>query len=164
MLVTLDVSYDSSFAYAAAIVFQDWSSSDPVAIHKVKTKIESYYIPGKLYLRELPALKAVLQKVTHDISVIIIDGYVRFSEDSPALGWYLFHGLKSKLPVVGVAKSKFRSAVKGIAVKRGDSEKPVYVTSIGLPEEEAAANIKMMHGEFRIPTMIRLADFESRTY
>jgi len=164
MIVTLDVSYDPPFAYSAAVVFNDWSSSEPVAIQKARTKIESSYIPGEFYLRELPAVKAVLQKVAGDVSVIIIDGYVRFAEDRPALGWYLFHDLGSQVPVVGVAKSQFRSARSGVAVKRGDSQKPLYVTSIVLPEEEAALKIKIMHGKYRIPTMIRLADLESRAY
>ena len=164
MIVTTDVLYNPPYAYSAAIVFEEWSSSGPSSVYKARTEIESHYIPGELFLRELPALKAALQKVTQNISVIIIDGYVRFSKDRPALGWHLFYELKSKIPVVGVAKSRFKSAEKGAAVRRGGSDKLLYVTAIGLPEDEAAEKIKAMHGEFRIPTMIKLADLESREY
>lgn len=164
MIVTTDVSYDPPYAYAAAVVFEDWSSSGPVRVYKARSEIESHYISGELFLRELPALKAVLQKVTQQISVIIIDGYVQFAIERPALGWYLFHELGSKIPVIGVAKSRFASAENGTAVRRGGSDKPLYVTAIGLPEDEAAEKVKEMHGEFRIPTMIKLAHFEASAY
>jgi deoxyribonuclease V len=162
MIVTIDVSYNPAYAYSAAVVFEDWSSSGPSRVYTARTEIKSHYIAGELFLRELPALKAAFQKVTQNISVIIIDGYVQFSKERPALGWYLFHELKSKIPVIGVAKSKFKSAEKGTAVRRGGSDKLLYVTAIGLPEDKAAETIIAMHGEFRIPTMIKLADLESR--
>jgi len=47
MIAAVDVSYDSSPAYAAAVVFCDWSSSSPASIYRKKALISSDYIPGR---------------------------------------------------------------------------------------------------------------------
>lgn len=47
MIAAIDVFYDFSFVYAAAVVFDDWSSCSPASIHRGKTLVFSDYIPGR---------------------------------------------------------------------------------------------------------------------
>ena len=162
MIAALDVSYDSLYAFAGAVVFEDWASSLPASIYREKTVISSDYIPGRFFLRELPPLMAVLEEIKEDVSAIIVDGYVRFSAQRPGLGFYLFEATGGGIPVIGVAKSRFKGCETGIEVFRGFSKKPLIITSTGIREDEAADRVMGMHGRFRIPTMIRLADAESK--
>jgi len=45
---------------------------------------------------------------------------------------------------------------------RGGSRRPLYVNSVGIDLEEAKQKIIAMHGDFRVPTLLKLADRESR--
>jgi hypothetical protein len=38
----------------------------------------------------------------------------------------------------------------------------LYVGSVGIDKEMAAENIKQMHGEFRIPTLLKMVDSLAR--
>ncbi len=60
--------------------------------------------------------------------------------------------------VFGVAKSRFVGAVDAVPVTRGRSSRPLFVTAAGMDPEEAAEKIRIMHGAYRIPTMLKLAD------
>jgi deoxyribonuclease V len=51
---------------------------------------------------------------------------------------------------------------EAIEVRRGDSDRPLYVTAVGLEPAAAAAHVAAMHGEFRIPTLLRRADALAR--
>ena len=44
------------------------------------------------------------------------------------------------------------------SIYRGDSAKPLFVTAVGMTLEEAKAHIASMHGEHRIPTLLRRVD------
>jgi deoxyribonuclease V len=73
------------------------------------------------------------------------------------LGWHLFDALESKIPVIGVAKSRFEGA-PAHEVYRGASRRPLYVTAAGMTLAKAAANIQAMHGAHRIPTLLQRVD------
>ncbi|MCP5051190.1 MAG: hypothetical protein GY940_28755 [bacterium] len=75
---------------------------------------------------------------------------------------HLFKSLETPVPVIGVAKNPFKTAVFGTPVLRGQSQKPLIVTAVGMPEQEACERVKSMHGDFRIPTLLKLVDTESR--
>jgi deoxyribonuclease V len=49
----------------------------------------------------------------------------------PGLGAHLYDRIGT--PVVGVAKTAFRSATHAVAVRRGSATKPLYVTAAGMP-------------------------------
>ena len=63
-----------------------------------------------------------------------------------------------KVPVIGVAKSKFADHAKVKMVWRGTSQTPLYVTGIGIDLDEAVQNIRKMVGQFRLPTLLKRAD------
>ena len=114
------------------------------------------YVPGEFFRRELPCLLALISKIKDPLDAIIIDGYVRLS-DRPGLGQHLFEHLLEKVPVIGVAKTRFHDA-EAVEVIRGISKSPLYVSTIGTDADQAAEQIKKMHGPHRIPTLLKRVD------
>ena len=120
------------------------------------------YQPGLFYARELPALLAVLGDLGHPVSLVIIDGYVDLDpQGRPGLGAHLHAHLN--VPVVGVAKTRFRTASHAVSVRRGEALRPLYVTAAGIPAERAAALVAGMAGPYRLPDALRRVDALSRS-
>lgn len=164
MIVALDVHYPASGgACAAAVMFADWPSSDPTGVVTTRSTEVAPYRPGGFYLRELPCLLAVLGDLPTEPDVVIIDGYVHLGGDGkPGLGAHLFDALGGRTPVLGVAKTPFRGTPSECEVLRGASVRPLYVTAIGMDANMARERVRDLHGQHRIPTMLRLADTACR--
>jgi deoxyribonuclease V len=158
MIAALDVDYDegSQSAKAAAVVFAQWQATVPISEYTVQCSDISGYVPGEFFKRELPCLKSVLETIQEPLDLIIIDGYVSLG-DKPGLGMHLWEGLDGKVPVIGIAKTRFYSA-EAIEIIRGTSQAPLYVTAVGIHPAEAAKNVISMAGEFRIPAMLKRVD------
>ena len=146
-------------ALAAGVVFAEWSSPRPEAELVVPLSDVAAYVPGEFYKRELPCVLAVLEDCVQFIDTVIVDGYV-FLDDagSPGMGAHLYRALEGRVPVVGVAKNPFRGSVGAIAVHRGGSKRPLFVTAIGTDPREAADAVRLMHGSHRLPTMLKRVD------
>jgi deoxyribonuclease V len=152
-----DVHYlKNGRASAAAVLFHDFGDPAPAAEFHCMHPDAAAYVPGAFYQRELPAILALLEQIPLPLDALIVDGYVRLGS-RPGLGWHLFEALGGKIPVVGVAKSRFPGA-NARKVCRGGSRKPLYVTAAGVDIQTAADNIRMMHGPHRIPTLLRHVD------
>lgn len=158
MFAALDVYYRDQIAQAAAVVFAEWAAAEPLALYAHRMTVTADYVPGSFFLRELRPLEAVLDRVREALTCIIVDGYVMFGPDRPALGHYLFDRLGGRIAVIGVAKSKYGPAEGEIAIVRGGSERPLYITAAGMPKQAAADAIAGMHGAYRIPTLLKAAD------
>ncbi len=161
MLVALDVAYRESRGHAVAIVFPDWASEMVSAVHTATLDQVPAYEPGAFYKRELPCLLAVLAGV--DLTAVrgvVVDGYVTLgAEGRPGLGQHLYEALGGRVPVVGVAKTRFAGvAPQVVPVLRGQSQNPLYVTSVGLPVAEAARGVAAMHGAYRFPALLKQLD------
>lgn len=155
----MDVDYRDRYAVAACVVFDDWGDAAPAAEHVEFISPIAEYEPGQFYKRELPCLLAVLQSIVDSLSIIIVDGYVHLDDKGkPGLGAYLYDALDKAIPVIGVAKNYFHSATHALTVTRGDSEKPLYITAAGMSKTVAADRIRHMHGEYRIPTLLKRVD------
>lgn len=79
-------------------------------------------------------------------------------DQAPGLGFYLYEKLTPPIPVIGVAKNKFGGINTAAEILRGKSNKPLYVTSIGIDLPRASELIRNMEGEFRIPTLLKRVD------
>jgi deoxyribonuclease V len=77
--------------------------------------------------------------------------------DRPGLGQHLYEYFDGTIPVIGVAKSRFKGA-SGIEVYRGKSARPLYVTAAGMDPNLAAEKIRMMRGAHRLPTLLKRVD------
>jgi deoxyribonuclease V len=80
--------------------------------------------------------------------------------DRPGLGARLH--AEFAIPVIGVAKSPFRTATHAIPVLRGESSRPLLVTAVGMPRDDAADLVRQMAGRFRVPDALRRADALAR--
>jgi deoxyribonuclease V len=159
MKAVLDVHYDKQIAHAACIEFLNWSDKDPARTIVVPTGVPSAYRPGRFFERELPCLLAVLKKAGRRYEALIIDGYVFLK--APVLyglGARLEQALPYSPKVIGVAKNPLRVADRFVAIHRGKSKKPLFVSSVNMPVKDAAGLVAGMDGPYRIPTLIRLAD------
>jgi deoxyribonuclease V len=153
----VDVLYpDEGGARAALVVAADPAYSSIVEEHVTTLPSVAGYQPGQFYVRELPAIRAVLAS-TGPLDLLIVDGYVDLDpQGRPGLGAHVHSALS--IPVIGVAKTAFRTASHAIAVRRGQALKPLYVTAAGLEPVDAAALIQAMAGRFRRPDALRRVD------
>jgi hypothetical protein len=112
-------------------------------------------------LRELPPLRAVLQDLS-GLGLLVVDGYADLDPAGrPDLGAHAH--AEFGIPVIGVAKSRFRTATHALPVLRGSSARPLFVTSAGMPAADAADLVRHMAGRYRLPDALRRADTLART-
>lgn len=161
MIALLDVHYSGGHGHAACVLASSWEDATSSDAFVVTVDDVMDYAPGQFFRRELPCLTAVLERVDVDgLEAIVVDGYVFLDrDDTPGLGAHLYESLGGKVPVVGVAKNSFGDAESfAELVFRGESARPLYVTAAGMEGADAARCVEMMHGPFRIPTLVREAD------
>jgi deoxyribonuclease V len=162
MILALDVAYTGDTqGYAVALAFTNWAAATPAATYATAVSPIAAYEPGAFYKRELPCLLAVLTQIDlAEVSCVVVDSYVTLgAEERPGLGQHLHAALGGRVPIIGVAKTKFAGvAPQVVLVQRGQSQNPLYVTSVGLPVGEAARLVARMHGEYRLPTLLKLLD------
>lgn len=165
MNLVVDVHYShDDYAVASGILFTDWSAS--TFVKKVSVKIEDIkpYEPGSFFERELPCILSLLDEISPKPDLVIVDGYVTLgAEGRKGLGAHLYQALGENTPIIGVAKNSFAGTPSDQKIYRGESEKPLYVTSIGVDQKEAKQLVQSMHGDFRIPTLLKMVDSECRS-
>ena len=111
---------------------------------------------GNAYLRELPPLRAILDDLS-GLGLLVVDGYADLDPGGrPGLGAHAH--AEFGIPVIGVAKSRFRTAVHAVPVLRGSSARPLFVTAAGMPSADAADLVRRMAGRYRLPDALRRAD------
>jgi deoxyribonuclease V len=158
MLACLDVHYEQTFANASAVGFAHWDDAAPAIERVVRVGDVQPYEPGQFYKRELPCLLAVLQTLP-TLTTVIIDGFVWLDgPGKPGLGAHLFRALGENVPVIGVAKTRFKGAHNVVEITRGTSQRPLIVSAVGVPLAEAAEHVRTMEGEYRIPTLLARVD------
>lgn len=167
MLLAIDVYYIENSAKAVGVLFNDWQDASPSDILVAYKHDVAPYQAGQFYQRELPCIIELLKQVDlSTLSAIIVDGYVYLDNDGKiGLGGYLYQHLEQQVPVIGVAKQAFNGNTKYVAeVLRGDSQKPLYVTAVGLPLQDCAEDVRRMHGKYRMPTLLTLLDQQTKIF
>jgi deoxyribonuclease V len=163
MQACVDVDYREDGARAACVLFEAWTAAD--ARMTLVERIDSVepYEPGLFLRRELPCLMAVLGRAPAVPEVIVVDGFVWLGEECrPGLGARLYEALGGAAAVIGVAKTPFWRT-PAVAVRRGRSNRPLWITAIGIDGPEAAEHIRAMHGPFRIPSLLKAVDRACRS-
>ena len=157
-----DVHYlPSGGARAAAVLAADATFGHLLADRTELVPSVGPYRPGEFYLRELPPLRAVLDGL-RGLTLLVVDGYADLDPAGrPGLGAYAH--AEFGVPVIGVAKTAFRTATHAVPVLRGASARPLYVTAAGLPRADAADLVRRMAGRHRLPDAVRRADTLART-
>lgn len=161
MILAIDTYYFDNKAKTVCLIFKDWNSSVyKNSLTEITNNIENY-ISGEFYKRELPCIISLISKLdVTKIKFIIIDGFVYLDDNGKlGLGGYLYENISGKIPIIGVAKTDFKSLTKNKQlVCRGKSKKPLYITSVGINSDTAADKIKTMSGDYRIPTLLKELD------
>ena len=161
MILAFDTYYFQQKAKTVCLEFADWNESK---IYKIYTEtidnIEDY-VPGEFYKRELPCIISLLNQIDlKKVEAIIVDGFVYLDDEKKfGLGGYLYGKLNKEIPIIGVAKTNFSTIEKyKKPLFRGESKKPLFITSIGIELEDAVKKIENMEGEYRIPTLLKELD------
>jgi deoxyribonuclease V len=157
LCVAVDVHYWSvGGARAAAVVAAEATFARVLGERTAVVPEVGAYRPGEFYRRELPPLRAVLEGLA-GLGLLVIDGYADLDPAGlPGLGAHAHR--EFAIPVIGVAKSAFRTATHAIPVLRGISARPLFVTAAGMPRADAAELVRLMAGRFRVPDALRRAD------
>jgi deoxyribonuclease V len=160
LIAVLDAAYSDTGACAACVAFDGWTAERATHEEVFCATAAAAYESGAFYKRELPLLLEVLKAARVAPDVVVVDGYVRLDAGGRAgLGAHLHAALGGLCAVVGVAKTAFADAPLWCApVVRGSATRPLYVTAIGMSDDDAAAGVRAMHGAHRTPTLIQRAD------
>jgi deoxyribonuclease V len=153
-----DVHYLPRGGARAALVMTDDATFSSIASEKTAVVADvAPYQPGEFFRRELPPLRAVLAEAIAEVELLVIDGYVDLDPHGrPGLGAHAHQ--EFGVPVIGVAKTRFATAVHALPVVRGRSARPLFVTAAGIPLVDAAAMVHAMAGKFRLPDALRRVD------
>jgi deoxyribonuclease V len=167
MIAFLDVDYRGTGARAACVVLKSWTDQTPSATFTADVEGVHSYEPGNFYLRELPCLMSVLGLLPEMPETLVVDGYVWLGpERRPGLGAHLHEAVGGLGSVVGIAKTKFGGLSDSdlvALVYRGQSKNPLFITSVGMDLDGAAEAVRGMHGEHRIPEIVRMTDRLARS-
>ena len=175
MIVAFDTYYYNGFSYTVGGVFKSWGDKEvSYYVTSKRTCIDSEYISGELYKRELPCILQCLKMMNIDeIETIIVDGFVWLSEDGKTLtkglgailqdAIFKLYGMKKT--IVGVAKNRYHVDIpECVVLERGlESKKPLFITcSETCFTEFYASQIKVMSGEYRMPNILKSVDAKTR--
>lgn len=163
MLLAIDVDYQGNTAYIAGIGFDKFNDQTEQSIYTSTLENIMPYQPGQFYQRELPCIIHLLEEHNLQAEIIVIDGFVWLDGISqPGLGAHLYQTLQKKVAIVGVAKNSFNRIGEDFQLYRGSSKHPLYITTAGMEQKAAIAAIKLMHGEYRLPTLLKKVDLLCR--
>lgn len=163
MMLAVDVSYKDNRAHVAGVTFTDWAAAEPDSVITSLLDNVADYEPGQFYKRELPCILNLLMLHSLHPECIVVDGYVYLDGDKePGLGKHLYDALHGNCAVIGVAKERFNTISEQYEVFRANSNRALYVTAAGIGIEQAKTLITSMHGNYRIPTLLKVADQASR--
>jgi len=157
----VDVHYPATGGARAALVLgEDATLTTIVGERVVWLDSVAPYRPGSFYLRELPAIHAVLAGAP-PLRLLVVDGYCDLDPSGrPGLGAHVHD--ETGIPVIGVAKTAFHTATHAVALRRGTASNPVYVTACGIDLDEAARLVGRMAGPYRLPDALRRVDALAR--
>lgn len=177
----LDVSYaTSSDQLVAAAVVVDLDSGEIVEESLVRAVAVFPYVPGYLAFREVPVLLEALAKLRRAPDVLLVDG--QGLAHPLRCGSACQLGIRTGLPAIGCAKTRFVGTHETLGVRRGDRQplvddheqvgfvlrtqenvKPVYVSPGHLVGLDQSCEIALRAcSQFRLPDPIRHADRISR--
>ncbi len=161
MILAFDTYYFDNKGKTVCVAFEDWTASEKFVVYTETLENIEEYQSGAFYKRELPCILSLIQKIDlQNVEAIIVDGFVYLDDENKfGLGAYLFESLRKSIPVIGVAKSNFATLQKNKrALLRGESQKPIFITAIGIELDKAAEQISRLSGPYRMPTILKALD------
>jgi deoxyribonuclease V len=161
MIAFTDVHYRDTDATAACVVVDRWDAATPGDEWTRVVSPIAAYEPGAFFKRELPCLLEVLRPAPA-LRWVVIDGYVWLDANrTPGLGARLHEALGG-VPVIGLAKTKWKGSAFATPVPRPGSTKPLFFTCVGVDEATALGDVARLHGAHRLPTLVKHVDALAR--
>ena len=172
-----DVGFEDDGAITrAAAVLLDADTLAPLESQVARIPTRMPYIPGLLSFRELPALLAALQMLTHAPDLVLVDG--QGIAHPRGLGIAAHFGVVTGLPSIGVAKKvlvgehdepgpergdsttlRYRGDVIGTVLRSKPRCRPLIVSpGHRVSMASAGALVLRMLAGYRLPEPTRLAD------
>lgn len=173
-IAVLDAAYSHYASGVSAVIAADWRDSEPLEVLTEQGPPAEPYESGRFYKRELPLLLSILSQWKAPLSAVVIDGHVWLDgKGRPGLGARLHEALGGDVPVIGLAKSPLAHRADEaeptedfgfapIPVLRGQSQRPLYVSAVGIERAVAVDLVHRMHGDNRLPTLVKIADRAAR--
>lgn len=165
MKLAFDTYYFEDKAKTVCVAFKDWKDAQPMSTSSEIVNGIAEYEPGSFYKRELPCILSLLKQIDlQEVDCIIVDSFVQLDDHGKlGLGGKLYEKLNKEIPVIGVAKSGYHSIkLNTKELLRGTSQKPLYISSIGIELTVAHDLIHSMHGDYRMPTLLQLLDQKTK--
>ena len=166
MIVVIDADYNETehSAHAAGVLAESILAEEAAGVVGAFVEGVGEYVPGQFFRREFKCVEAVMRKLEgQDIELIVVDGYADSGTGEKALGTFVFE--EYGVPVIGIAKNKYKKClVPNTEVNRKGCKKPLFVTSKGIDHGTAKEWIAKMHGEYRLPLLVKLADKAARDW
>ena len=183
--IAIDAYYNNGICHVVGGIFENWTDEHVLKFIYADVKVDSDYIPGEFYKREMPGILKLLEQVDlNEFDYIIVDGYVYLKNtdgsSKDGLGMRLSRALGEKYPsskfqVVGIAKSLYGEDKEAYCrCFRGKSKNPLYITTsteriLSLEQDDPTLQdmitfIFCMSGDNRIPTIIKEVDSETKKY
>ena len=160
MKLVMDVHLQGDTALVAAVAFDDWAAFEGTKNYALRIDHVEKPVKGELDLRELPWLVQLIDANGLQPEAILFDGFVHLdAQETPGLGRRLHDTLGGRSAVIGVSKSLFKGSdtPDQFCVFREDETPPLVVTCAGIDLGAAKARVRMMHGQKRVPTLMKLA-------
>ena len=158
MICCTDVAYSKEKAQACGVLYENWTDSESYKTYISESQTVQDYVSGSFFERELPCLMGLIGSIKEPLDYLLVDGFVWLGQESPGLGHYLYEALDGQIPIIGVAKRSFKDNDLALPVLRGTSQRPLWITAVGCEPSQAALWLASMHGDYRLPTLLKLAD------
>lgn len=107
-ICAVDVAYDDTTAYCAAVVIS--RAGKLLEVAESASSIEYPYVPGFLMMRESPPVIRTLGMLKCNYDVLIVDGHGQLHPRRCGIACYL--GVTLDIPAIGVAKSLLCGTVR----------------------------------------------------
>ena len=162
-ILAININFQENQDTVAGVLFTRWNSGRAESVLSVKVENTESFIGGEIFGRELKVVNALLSQCKSKLDYIVLDGLVFSDGHSEAgLGKYIYDQLEEKVVVIGVSNKLVKGLPEECGLCRGDSGTPLYVTAVSVGLSQAKELITSMHGKFRMPTLLKLAEKKSR--
>lgn len=164
--LAMDVCYHqtNNCAFAAGVRFTGVENVQTLSTHGTWVNEVLAYQSGQFYKREMPCLLALLKTINDPVDILVIDGFVYLNQGKSGLGKHLYDNLTDKKPIIGIAKNPYQDMDNCHQVFRGQSKKPLYVTTVDYSLENAKQWLKNLQGSYRLPDILTQVDKLSRKF
>jgi deoxyribonuclease V len=163
-VLAVDVAYKEDLAFCAAIIY-DLKNQKILKELIVKEKVNFPYIPGLLFLREVPIMLKAIEEIDREYDLIVVDGHGLAHPRKAGLATII--GILTNKPTIGIAKSFLYGEIKDnyifvenqkVGIKFGK-----YYASIGSNIDIESLENFLKRVNYEYPKFLKIADKLSKT-